>query len=189
MKIYEDLIQGSEAWKEFRRLHIGASDAATVMGLNPWRTSLSLWEEKVLGWEKEANHAMARGTAMEKQAKDAYQLETGIMVCPMVAEDDIHPFISASFDGISQDLSRLVEIKCGRSSHKLARDAEIPIYYQAQLQQQMYVANLEEIDYWSFDGTEGILLTLARDNQFIRELVEKEINFWHCVTNLTPPED
>lgn len=183
-----DLKQGSKEWHVFRSKHLGASEASIIAGLNPWISKLALWEEKVLGWTKEINHAMVRGTEMEEQARHAYQLETGIMVCPMVAEDDVHPFISASFDGISSDFKRAVEIKCGRSSHKLARASQIPIYYRAQLQQQMYVANLQEIHYWSFDGEEGILLTLTRDDQFIRELIDKSIDFWHCVTTFTPPE-
>jgi putative phage-type endonuclease len=189
MRIYADLLQGSPEWIEFRRHHIGASEAATVMGLNPWQTKQSLWEEKVLGWTKEISDAMERGTKMENQARHAYQLETGKLVSPLVAEDDTYSYISASFDGLSEDRKHCVEIKCGKSSHKLARAGEIPIYYQAQLQQQMYVSGLEEIDYWSFDGSEGILLTLVRDNEFIKELVEREKEFWHCVTNLTPPED
>jgi predicted phage-related endonuclease len=107
----------------------------------------------------------------------------------MVAEDIFYPFISASFDGMTPDYKHAVEIKCGKGSHKLAQKGEIPVYYQAQLQHQMYVANLDIIDYFSFDGKNGILIKVERDNEFIQEMLDKEIEFWHCVTNLTPPED
>lgn len=187
MKIYEDLLQGSPNWLEFRRLHVGASDSATVMGLNPWHTKLQLWQEKCLGWTKEVNNAMRRGTQMEEQARKAYELHSGLLVQPMVAEDDIYPFISASFDGISIDFENVVEIKCGKASHKLAQHGEIPSYYYAQCQQQMYVAGVQLMDYWSFDGTEGILIPVVRDNQFITTLLEKLIEFWDCVQTNTPP--
>ena len=189
MKIYEELQQGSLQWLEFRQQHVGASDASTIMGLNPWHTKMQLWQEKALGWTKEVNNAMRRGSQMEEQARLAYQLQSGCLVSPMVAEDTLYPFISASFDGISEDLTKLVEIKCGKASHKLAEHGEIPKYYYAQVQQQLYVAGIECADYWSFDGTNGILLTVDRDNQFITTLLEKIIEFWDCVTKNTPPKD
>jgi putative phage-type endonuclease len=35
-----------ESWLEARRSGIGASDAACIMGLNPWKTNHDLWMEK-----------------------------------------------------------------------------------------------------------------------------------------------
>lgn len=189
MKIFEELQQGSPRWLEFRQQHIGASDTATIMGLNPWSKPLDLWREKALGWQKPKNAAMQRGNDLEQLARNAYQLETGIIVNPLVAEDEVYPFISASFDGISPCFSAIVEIKCGKASHKLALNGEIPKYYFSQLQQQMYVAGLHEIDYFSYDGENNVLITVSRDNNFIEEMLEKEIKFWDCVVNFTPPED
>lgn len=132
---------------------------------------------------------MRRGTQMEEQARNAYEVHRGFLVSPMVAEHDDYAFISASFDGISVDCKKLVEIKCGKASHKLAQHGEIPIYYYAQVQQQIFVADIGCADYWSFDGTEGILIPVVRDNQFITTLLEKLIEFWDCVQTNTPPKD
>jgi putative phage-type endonuclease len=189
MKIYEDLVQGSPEWLEFRRLHLGASDAATIMGMNPWHTKLQLWQEKCLGWTKEVNNAMRRGTEMEEQARNAYILQTGRLVLPMVGTCEVHPFISASFDGVSADFKNIVEIKCGKASHKLAQHGEIPRYYLAQCTQQMYVAGVNEMDYFSFDGNEGILIPVTLDYEFVENLIEKIKEFWNCVQTNTPPKD
>lgn len=35
-----------EEWLQYRRCGIGGSDASVVMGENPWRSVLQLWEEK-----------------------------------------------------------------------------------------------------------------------------------------------
>ena len=35
-----------EQWLEERKKGIGGSDAATIMGLNPYKTNVDLWEEK-----------------------------------------------------------------------------------------------------------------------------------------------
>jgi putative phage-type endonuclease len=101
MKIIEGLEQGTDEWLKFRQSHLGASDASTVMGLNPWRTRKQLWEEKVLGWTQELNANMARGQMMEVFARAEYQLVTNLFVIPMVGESIMFPFISASFDGRS----------------------------------------------------------------------------------------
>lgn len=189
MKIIENLEQGSQEWLLFRQNHVGASDASTIMGINPWRTKKQLWEEKVLGWSQEINANMKRGQLMEKDALYVYQALTKYSMAPLVVEDLLFPFLSASFDGISECLNRVVEIKCGKNSHKLAHLGKIPDYYYAQMQHQMFIANVDEMDYFSFDGQQGILMPVERNNIFIYEMLEKEIEFWHCVTQFTPPKD
>lgn len=37
---------GSPAWLEFRKKGIGGSDAAAILGLNPYKTNVQVWEEK-----------------------------------------------------------------------------------------------------------------------------------------------
>ena len=186
MKIL-DLVQGSRAWHDFRSCHIGASDSSTIMGMNPWENISSLWEEKVLGWEKPHTDAMTRGQSMETMARESYQILTGLSVLPLVCEDDKIPYMSASFDGITHDLTRAVEIKCGIKSHKSAKSGAIPAYYVCQLQHQMKIAELDEIDYYSFDGKDGILIVQKRDNEFIKEMLERYSEFWNYVITKTPP--
>lgn len=36
----------AEEWLMARRTHIGGSDAACILGLNPWKSNTELWEEK-----------------------------------------------------------------------------------------------------------------------------------------------
>lgn len=38
---------GSPEWLEFRTQGIGGSDAAAILGLNPYKTNVQVWEEKV----------------------------------------------------------------------------------------------------------------------------------------------
>lgn len=187
MKIYE-VIQGTPEWHQFRQKHIGASESGIILGFNPWRNVVQLWEEKTLGWEQPMNEAMARGQKLEHLARESYEKECGIKMEPLVAEHDSISYISASFDGINVGKLRAVEIKCGKSSHKLAQRGEIPPYYFCQLQHQMLVADLEEIDYYSFDGKDGILINQKRDDGFINDMLEKYKVFWHNVLAFKIPE-
>jgi putative phage-type endonuclease len=193
MKIVEGLSQNTPEWKEWRRPHIGSSDAAYVMGFNQWQSKRSLWEQKVLGWEKEFDplsiDRMKQGQEMEPIARKAYEELTGLIVSPLVTESTEWPFLAASFDGMNQTLDHAVEIKCGASSHKSARCGFLPAYYIMQVQHQMLVSGLQSIDYFSYYEGEGILIKVDRYEELIKELLEKEIEFWHHVQTGIPPED
>lgn len=188
MKVLE-LEQGSEEWLKFRQCHLGASDSGTIMRLNPYDSRSRLWEEKVAGIQKEVNSKMKRGSKMEKEARHQYELHTGYAVRPIVGEDEIMPFLSASFDGMTHNLDHAVEIKCGRSAYLEAKEGFIPTYYFAQLQHQMMIANLDQMHYWCWDGKQGILFEVKRDNEFISDLFDEEVTFWYYVINFKQPED
>ncbi len=188
MKIIEGLIQGSQEWKEFRRKHVGASDASIVMGLNPWRTTIQLWEEKTLGWEQEMNDKMRDGQKMEDEARECYEKISGLKVKPKVAECEINPFLSASFDGITDSYDYAVEIKCGKASHYLAKNNVIPPYYYSQLQHQMMIAGIFEMDYFSYSKKDQFSINVKRDDEFIIKMIEKELEFWNNVINFMPPK-
>lgn len=189
MKIIKDMIQGSAEWIQYRRCHIGASDSSTIMGINPWKTKLMLWEEKVLGWEMEMTEKMREGTRLEPEARQAYIDLTGKHVEPMVLESLEYPFLSSSMDGMTLDMSNAVEIKCGASSHRLALKGEISGIYFPQLQHQMMICGLNCIDYFSYDGKNNVLLTQDIDTEFVKRMLEKELEFWDCVQSGTPPKD
>jgi len=193
MRIVKGLCQNTPQWDTFRRNHLTASESASIMGFNRFRTAKSVWEEKVLGWQQEFDQAaidrMAEGQRMEPIARQAYQDLTGIQVEPMVIESSEWPFLSCSLDGMTKTLDRACEIKCGASSHKSAREELIPAYYLCQIAHQQLVTGLHSIDYFSYYKGEGILLTVNRDEELIKELLEKEIEFWHNVQAGTPPKD
>jgi len=187
MKVIENMKQGSLEWHEYRRLHIGASDSSVILELNPWTTPLELWEEKVLGFEKEINSKMKLGSEMEEEARTCYEIFTGLKVIPMVLESDSCSFLSASMDGITDDLKNAVEIKCGKSSHTLAKNNIIPPYYLCQLQHQMMITGLNEMDYFSYSKKDQYLIKVLRDNDFIEKMLEKELEFWDTIQNFKPP--
>lgn len=182
------LIQGTKEWLMFREKHVGASDSSSIMGCNPFKSIKQLWQEKTLGWEENINENMKRGQDLEPFARRAYQYLTGLLVEPVVAEHDTYSFLSASFDGITQDFKKAVEIKCGKKSHIQAKKGEIAPYYLCQIYHQMMIADLPEIHYFSYDGENNVLITVSRDNKLIEEMLEKEIAFWDCVVNFKQPE-
>ena len=97
--------QGTPEWLELRRSRIGASDAATCAGLNPYNTVQKLYEEKVNGVEPYINSAMQRGTNLEPYARSAYEEMTGNAMFPDVKFHPEYDWMMASLDGLSMDES------------------------------------------------------------------------------------
>jgi putative phage-type endonuclease len=183
------MIQGTPEWLEFRRSRIGASDAPVIMGESPWKTPYGLWLNK-LGLEPDQvqTHRMKRGIEMEEAARQAFSALIGYKMSPAVKTDPELEWMIASLDGISEDGKIVVEIKCpGREDHATALSGKIPKKYTAQLQHQMYVCGLESMYYYSFDGTDGIALDVMVDRTYMKELFDKEAQFYYCMTNLIAP--
>lgn len=182
-------IQGSAEWLEYRRNHIGASDAPVIMGDSPWTTPYQLWCEKIgRSPGRVATAAMQRGLEMEGKARISFEDLTGFDVFPQVLEHPEHSFMMASFDGLTLDGSHGVEIKCpGVKAHELALKGEVPKHYVAQLQHQMSCSGLDKIFYYSYRDESDALIEVDRDDEYISKLIEKEKLFWQLIQEKEAP--
>ena len=90
-----------EEWLEYRRHGLGGSDAAAVMGLNPFRSRLELYSDK-LGRipEKEDTEAMRVGRDLEQYVADRFCEATGKKVRRnnFMWRHDEHEFMLADVD-------------------------------------------------------------------------------------------
>lgn len=69
---------GTKEWLDFRKNGIGGSDAAAILGLNPWKTNIELWEEKTgLVEPKPVTNLIAieYGIKAEKPLIDLFKLD------------------------------------------------------------------------------------------------------------------
>lgn len=171
-----EYIQGSPEWLALRRTKITATDAAIIMGVSPWKTKEQLLKEKIEGDQSEPNSKMKRGLELEPIARELFTIKTGFSVHPKVVVKD---WTMASMDGIQDNGNIAVEIKCpGPTDHALAMSGIIPAHYYPQLQHQMYVCDLEAIFYFSFDGLDGVILEVQRDDAYIDRMLEEEWEFY-----------
>ena len=159
------LVQGSAEWHTHRLTMRNASESAAVLGISPWMTPYQLWLLKTGRKTQPTTAAMAHGTAMEPAARSAYELQTGNVMQPLVLQDGDY---SASLDGITLQGDLIVEVKCpfrGRTSAlwQEVEAGEIPGHYAAQVQHQMMVSGATVAHLWVFDGEQGLLRTIERD--------------------------
>lgn len=145
-----ELIQGDPEWLQWRAGRITATDASVLMDLNPYKTLMELWQEKLsIRSASEHNARMQRGHELEPIARKLFIEETGIEVSPICGEHDTDWWMAASFDGLSECKKIVCEIKCPKmSTHQQALSKQIPDYYYAQCQHQLYVCG-GDINYYT----------------------------------------
>lgn len=183
-----ELKQSSREWLEWRHKGIGASDAPTIMGENPWKSTNDLLREKCGPVRDSAkNEAMTRGTLLEPEARSRYITRTGNVVCPACLQNNKHIWMRASVDGISKDGNTIVEIKCGESAYKrTSQNRCVPDYYYGQLQHIMAVSGLESLDFLCYlPGRPELLLQVVRDEKYIKRLISAETTFWNNIQKST----
>jgi putative phage-type endonuclease len=187
----EPLHQNTAEWHRWRLQGIGASDAPVIMGETPFKTPKKLWSIKTGRIQQDqAGQAARRGLELERFARRAYERQTGIQVEPLCLLHEEFPWMRASLDGLSFDGSTLLEIKCPLNlrDRASAQEGRIPSHYRAQLQHQLEVSGAEQAHYWSFHGTNGILIEVRPDREYAWRLIEVEAAFWQLVKENRWPE-
>lgn len=180
--------QNTQQWHEFREMKIGASDAASIMGVG-FHTPFKLWQIKMGFDEVVENFAMRRGKELEPVARAAFIKESGIEVFPEVVQHPEFEWMMASLDGISFDRKTIIEIKCvGRKNNDLAKMGKVPEKYFPQLQHQMAVTGANSVIYFSFYEGVGTSIKVDRDDEYIEKLIEAEKEFFKCMVDFSPPE-
>jgi len=178
--LIEHIEQGTTEWLNWRKGVIGASDAPTIMGENPWRSPSYLLKEK-LGNHKEwgGNEATREGSRLEDVARQIIAKEFKQKLSPAIVQDSKDPFLAASLDALSSKNTTIYEIKCGAKSYELTSATdEVPSYYAAQLQHMLMVTQLDSLFYASYrPGEELIILEIYRDESYIKELRKRETKF------------
>ena len=78
MAVTKRIFDSREAWLQARQNHIGGSDAAACVGMNPYKDNVQLWEEKMGLVEPEdiSNKDYVRyGTEAEKHIRALFTLD------------------------------------------------------------------------------------------------------------------
>jgi len=179
-----ELVQGTPEWRLWRDGGIGASDAPTIMGENPWCRPDRLLLEKVGKVRGFAGNALtARGAALEPHARMHYETLRRIKVAPRCLQSERMEWMRASVDGLSEQGNVVVEIKCGDSAYqRTTRSRQVPEYYVGQLQHILAVTGLPEIDFFCWlPEMPPITLCVKRDERYIARMIKVEKEFWRKV--------
>jgi len=131
--------------------------------------------------------AMEEGHQLEPEARALYIKTTRNNVTPACIQSSRYDWLIASLDGISEDYSTVVEIKCGAHTYKTIQESgKIPRPYYSQVQHILAVTGLSSVDFWCYrPNKEGLLLPIERDDEYIEELLEAELALWDEIQSAT----
>lgn len=181
-----------EEWLKLRSKYIGGSDAAAVVGLNPFSSPYALWAEKTgkaPGFE--GNLATEVGTYLEEFVAQKFAKETGKKVrkCNASFLNSQYPFAIANIDReiVGEDAG--LEIKTTDSLNlKRFKGGDYPANYYAQMVHYMAVTGKQKWYLAVLIGNKEFLwFTLERDEAEIAALMAAERDFWELVKTDTPP--
>lgn len=156
-KIVEGITNRAD-WLDARRLGIGASDVAAIVGLSPWASAYSVWADKTQNLEDEEPAEWMRwGNLLEDAVLKEFEFQHGLVVADrqlLVHHPDL-PWAMATVDGLAyegpadpdrDDYYRkqytlgVVEAKTDSS---FGGWVEVPDHYRIQVQWQLFVTGLE----------------------------------------------
>jgi putative phage-type endonuclease len=136
---------GSATWLKWRRESITGSDISSIMGLNPWKSCLTLFYEKTGQLEeREATTRMLLGNYLEAGIAELFQdLNPNLRVyrdLGTFAKVDA-PVYKANPDGVIED--QLGNLSILEIKHTSQYWNEVPMHYQLQVMWYQFVLGLK----------------------------------------------
>jgi len=185
----------TEEWLEARSHGIGGSEASIVMGINPWKSRLQLWNEKVTKTRQldpDAQMSLKLGNYLEPLIAEEYSKITGRKL--EIQPQKIHPRYPFILGNIDREIikdpkgSGILEIKTKGAWTDWHGD-DIPPYYNAQLQQYLEIYGYKWGSFAVLDlGTLKIsCIDIERDDNLISNIIDEEKKFWKLVEDKIPP--
>jgi putative phage-type endonuclease len=190
-----------EDWLAVRKGGIGSSDAASAVGLNPYKSQLELWLEKTgrdgslpkLDPHDEESPAYW-GNILEPIVAAHYTKRSGNRVRRINAvlqhPDPELPWMLANIDREIIGAADVQILECktaGINGARLWKEG-VPEYVQLQVMHQLAVTGKQAADVAVLLGGQHLEIhRIERDEQMITRLIELERKFWDYVVTDTPP--
>lgn len=172
-----------DQWLELRRSGIGGSDAATIVGLNPYSSRLTLYaDKKGILPEKEDTERMRLGRDLEDYVAQRFSEETGkkIRRSGYMWRHPTYEFILANIDREIVGEDSFLECKTTMNYERHDYDSgQIPMNYYCQCMHYMAVTGCEKAYLAVLVFGKGFYwFEIKRDENEINALIDNEVEFW-----------
>lgn len=192
-------------WLEYRRRGIGGSDAASILGVSPFKTARDLYYDKlkiVTYEDPEENWVQKKmGHLLEDLVAEIFHVRTGYEIYQVkkMFYHPKYPFMLADVDyfiTMPNGETAILEIKTtnyNATDHWWVNGVEaVPVNYEIQGRHYMAVMNVNHVFFCCLYGNseqETIIRHIVRDMDYEEELIALEGDFWnnHILTR-TPPQ-
>ena len=188
--VMDTTIASREDWLAKRREGIGGSDCAAALGMSPWRSPYSLFEEKANGLVDDVdNERMEWGRRLEGPIVQAYgeRTTTEVQPYPVMLRSRDYPWMQVNLDAVAPDTA--IEAKnVGLRMAGEWNDGAVPDHYLLQGCHELAVTGLSRVVFAVLIGGQELrMIEVERDDTLIADVIEQEHRFWEMVTSNTAP--
>lgn len=189
------------AWKLARRVGIGGSDAAAILGLSPWKSPMDVWLDKMgladeVPEDRNRQFLLELGTQLEPVIARLYERETGKNLqqpVPGLMRHPVLPMIIGSPDRLVKGEQRGVELKTENQFMDEFGEPgtdQVPYHYLVQCAHYMAVTGMPVWDLALLHGGAAFsIYTIERDLELEHSMLAQLMDWWdrHIVAK-TPPD-
>jgi putative phage-type endonuclease len=171
-----------EEWLKLRKKGIGGSDAGAILGVNQYKSSLSIYLDKTSeDINDDENFRMKVGNKLKKFVAKEFTNATGKKVRAinkMIVSDE-YPFAIANIDRKIVGEKSFLLCKVTNSFSKKDWNNNIPKNYEVQCQHYMGVTGATHCYIAVLIGNEELVIhNIERDDIYIENLMKLEKEFW-----------
>ena len=184
-----------DKWLEYRNKGIGGSEAAAIAGMNPWKSPIRVYLEKIGEVEQpEENERMRIGRDLEDYVAQRFAAGMGMKVRKRnaILQHDEHDWMLANIDREIVGVNEGLECKVTNSYAASDWKYEVPPMYEIQCHHYMAVTGYDRWWIAALIGNQEIVIRkIERDQEVIDYLIKIESDFWnnHVLKKEMPPPD
>lgn len=189
-----------DEWLGVRKMGIGGSDIAKIVGLSNYGNALTVYMDKINPNVDDSGQSEAAeiGNDLEEYVAKKFTQRTGRKVKRLnaVLQHPDMPWALANIDRMVVGEDAILECKtAGTKKEWEASDdsdeAVLPAAYYCQTQYYLGVTGLQKAYVGAllggFGGMQVVVKELERDDEVIKHLLDAAANFWRMVEARTPP--
>nr|DAP56616.1 MAG TPA: Exonuclease [Caudoviricetes sp.] len=191
-KIFDSKNATREEWLKVRKLGLGGSDMAAVLGLSPWRSPIDVWLDKTSDTvEEKESEPMYWGNVLEEVVAQEFAKRSGYKVRNnnFTLQSEEYPYLLANIDREIVGIDAGLECKTANAFKANEWDGDnVPDAYYIQCQH--YMAVTGKSSWWIaclVGGNTFYYKEIKRNEEVIAAIIDTGAAFWELVKNKTMP--
>ena len=181
-----------EEWLKVRKLGLGGSDMAAVLGVNPWTSAIDIWLDKTSDEvDSKESEPMYWGNVLEEVVAQEFAKRTGLKVRNnnFVLQSEEHPYLLANIDREIVGVDAGLECKTANAFKREEWEGDnVPDSYYIQCQH--YMAVTGKSSWWIaclLGGNTFYYKEIQRNEEVIQIIINSGRAFWELVASKTMP--
>lgn len=172
-----------KGWLMARKNYIGGSESSAIIGINPFRSSIDVYMDKITDEIIEnKSYRMELGNKLEDFVAREFMEKTGKKVRNVnaILGNEKYPYMSANIDRAIVGEKSILECKVTNSfAIKEWEDDKVPPYYEIQVQHYMAITGAEKAYIAALIGNSDFAIKeIVRDDELIEMIVKANNYFW-----------